>query len=83
MHQSVICNQQPHSAVILLIFSITYLGIERGSGKPNTENVGKVSKAQVLEIAKTKLNDTNATKVESVVRMIEGTARNMGIKVVE
>ena len=58
-------------------------GIELGSGKPNKDFVGKVTKAQVAEIAKTKLPDTNATKLESVIRMIEGTAKNMGVKVVE
>lgn len=60
-----------------------FAGIESGSGKPNKDIVGKVTKAQVLEIAKKKLPDTNATKVESVARMIEGTAKNMGLQVVE
>ena len=59
------------------------LGIELGSGKPNKDKVGKVTKAQVLEIAKVKLPDTNAIRVESVIPMIEGTARNMGITVVD
>lgn len=58
-------------------------GIESGSAKPNKEIVGKVTRKQVLEIAQKKLPDTNATKVESVVRMIEGTARNMGVQVVD
>lgn len=58
-------------------------GIESGSGKPNKDIVGKVTKAQVAEIAKKKLPDTNATKVESVIRMIEGTAKNMGLQVVD
>ncbi|GAX78308.1 hypothetical protein CEUSTIGMA_g5750.t1 [Chlamydomonas eustigma] len=58
-------------------------GIEIGSGKPNKDKVGKVTRAQVLEIAKTKLPDTNATKLESVVPMIEGTAKNMGITIVD
>lgn len=54
-----------------------------GSGTPNTEIVGQITMAQVAEIAKTKLPDTNATKVESVIPMIMGTAKNMGVKVVE
>jgi hypothetical protein len=59
----------------------TLTGIELGSGKPNKEKVGKVTKAQIEEIAKIKLPDTNATKVESVMLMVEGTAKNMGITV--
>lgn len=58
-------------------------GVELGAGKPNKDIVGKVTRKQVLEIATKKLPDTNATKVESVVRMIEGTAKNMGIQVVD
>jgi large subunit ribosomal protein L11 len=58
-------------------------GVASGSGKPNKEKVGQVTRAQVLEIAKTKLPDTNATCVESVIPMIEGTAKNMGITVVD
>ena len=58
-------------------------GIEKGAGKPNTESVGTVTRKQVEEIARKKLPDTNATKVESVMRMVEGTARNMGLKVVD
>jgi large subunit ribosomal protein L11 len=56
-------------------------GVELGSGKPNKDKVGKVTKAQVIEIAKIKMPDTNAIKVESVIPMIEGTAKNMGILV--
>ncbi|KIZ07135.1 50S ribosomal protein L11 [Monoraphidium neglectum] len=58
-------------------------GIQSGSGKPNAEKVGQVTRAQVEEIAKKKLPDTNATKVDSVMRMVEGTARNMGLTVVD
>lgn len=58
-------------------------GVELGAGKPNKDIVGKVTRKQVLEIATKKLPDTNATKVESVVRMIEGTAKNMGIQIVD
>jgi large subunit ribosomal protein L11 len=57
-------------------------GISKGSDKPNRTKVGKVTKAQVEEIAKTKMPDLNAASVEAAVRMIEGTARSMGIEVV-
>jgi len=56
-------------------------GIEKGSGTPNKIKVGKVTKAQVEEIAKIKLPDLNCDSLESAVRTIEGTARNMGITV--
>jgi len=56
-------------------------GLAKGSGVPNRDKVGKVTKAQVLEIAKTKLKDLNTSDVEAAGRMIEGTARNMGITV--
>mmetsp|Transcript_14556 Transcript_14556/g.39422 ORF Transcript_14556/g.39422 Transcript_14556/m.39422 type:complete len:177 (+) Transcript_14556:156-686(+) len=58
-------------------------GIEKGSGTPKSETIGQITMAQVEEIAKTKLPDTNAVRVESVIPMIIGTARNMGVKVVE
>jgi len=56
-------------------------GVEKGSGEPNRNKVGKVSRAQVEEIAKTKLPDLNAGSLEAAVRIIEGTARSMGIDV--
>jgi large subunit ribosomal protein L11 len=56
-------------------------GIEKGSGEPNVEKVGKVSKQQVEEIAKTKMEDLNAASMEAAMRIIEGTARSMGIEV--
>ena len=56
-------------------------GLEKGSGEPNTVKVGKVTRAQVKEIAETKMPDLNAANIESAMRMIEGTARNMGIEV--
>jgi len=58
-------------------------GIERGSAVPNREKVGKVSRAQVREIAEIKLKDTNAIDIEGAMRQVEGTARNMGIVVEE
>ncbi|HDT15411.1 MAG TPA: 50S ribosomal protein L11 [Firmicutes bacterium] len=57
--------------------------IIKGSGEPNKNKVAKVNKAQVEEIAKTKMPDLNASKVESAMRMVEGTARSMGIIVEE
>ncbi len=56
-------------------------GVERGSGVPNREKVGKVTRAQVREIALLKMKDMNALDVEGAMRQIEGTARNMGITV--
>lgn len=57
-------------------------GIAKGSKEPNKQKVGKVTKAQVAEIAKTKMPDLNAVNLEGAIRTIEGTARNMGIDVV-
>ena len=56
-------------------------GVEKGSGEPNKKKVGKVTAAQVAEIAKTKLPDLNAASFEAAVRIIEGTARSMGLEV--
>ena len=58
-------------------------GVEKGSGVPNREKVGKVTRSQVREIAQTKFKDMNANTIEAAMRQIEGTARNMGITVVE
>lgn len=57
-------------------------GIIKGSGKPNKEKVGKVSSAQVQEIAKTKMPDLNAADIKGAINIIEGTARSMGIEVI-
>ncbi|MFH1023689.1 MAG: 50S ribosomal protein L11 [Planctomycetota bacterium] len=57
-------------------------GVAQGSGVPNKEKVGKVTKAQVEEIAKVKMVDLNAKDMAGATRMIEGTARSMGIDVV-
>jgi len=57
-------------------------GVEKGSGEPNKKKVGKVTRAQVEEIAKTKLPDLNAASLETAIRTIEGTARSMGLEVV-
>lgn len=56
-------------------------GIEKGSGTPNASKVGKVSSAQVRAIAEEKMADLNASSVEAAMRMVEGTARSMGITV--
>jgi large subunit ribosomal protein L11 len=57
--------------------------IAKGSGEPNREKVGEVTRAQVKEIAEAKAPDLNAHDVEMAMRIIEGTARSMGIEVVE
>lgn len=59
------------------------LGLETASGKPNTEKVGKLTKAQVEEIAKTKMPDLNAASLDAAISMIRGTARSMGVTVEE
>ena len=58
-------------------------GIEKASGKPNSEKVGKVTKAQIAEIVKMKAADLNASDPEAAGRIIAGTARSMGIEVVD
>jgi len=58
-------------------------GIAKASGQPNKEKIGKVTRAQIREIAKTKMNDLNALDIETAMRIVEGTARSMGIEVVE
>jgi large subunit ribosomal protein L11 len=57
-------------------------GIAKGSGEPNKEKVGKVTRQQLEVIAKTKLVDLNAYDLDSAVKIIEGTARNMGLEIV-
>jgi large subunit ribosomal protein L11 len=56
-------------------------GIEKGSGEPNREKVGRVTADQVRQIAETKMKDLNARDVEQAMKIIEGTARSMGIEV--
>ena len=58
-------------------------GVAKASGTPNTVKAGKVTKAQVKEIAEYKMPDLNANDVEAAMKIIEGTARNMGIEVVD
>ena len=57
--------------------------IQSGSGEPNKKKVAKITKAQVKEIAETKLPDLNAATVEAAMSMIEGTARSMGVEVTD
>ncbi len=56
-------------------------GVAKGSGVPNKQKVGQVTRAQIREIAETKLKDLNAVDLDGAMRMIEGTARSMGLTV--
>ncbi len=70
-------TKSPPAAVLLKKAA----GVEKGSGEPNREKVGKVNKEQVKEIAQTKMEDLNANDIEAAMLIIEGTARSMGITV--
>jgi large subunit ribosomal protein L11 len=70
-------TKSPPAAVLLKKAA----GLAKGSGVPNKDKVGKVTRAQLAEIATMKINDLNARDVEHAVRMIEGTARSMGVVV--
>ncbi len=59
------------------------LGLESGSATPNTQKVGTLTRDQVRQIAETKMPDLNATTIEAAMRMIEGTARSMGVEVAD
>ncbi len=71
--------KSPPAAVLLAKAA----GVEKGSGVPNREKVGRVTRAQIREIAEIKLKDMNAIDIEGAMRQIEGTARNMGLTVVD
>ncbi len=71
--------KSPPAAVLLAKAA----GVDKGSSVPNRDKVGRVTRAQVREIAETKMKDMNAIDVEGAMRQIEGTARNMGITVVD
>ena len=58
-------------------------GLPRGSAEPNKNKVGKLTKAQVREIAEVKLKDLEGVSLESAMQMIEGTARSMGVTIVD
>ncbi len=55
--------------------------VSKGSDKPNRKKVGKITKAQVKEIAEKKMPDLNADDIEAAIKMVEGTAKNMGIEI--
>ena len=76
-HSYTFITKTPPASVLLLKAA----GLEKGSGVPNRDKVGKVSRAQVVEIAKQKLEDLNAASVDAAVRIIEGSARSMGIEI--
>ena len=69
----------PPAAVLIM----KAIGLDKASAKPNTQKVGKITKAQIREIAELKMPDLNAASVESAISMIKGTARSMGVTVVE
>ncbi len=70
-------TKTPPASILL----IKAAGIEKGSGVPNRNKVGMVTKKQVEEIAKAKMPDLNAASLEAAIRTVEGTARSMGIEV--
>lgn len=72
-------TKTPPAAVLLK----KALGLETASGEPNKKKVGKVPLSKVREIAELKMPDLNAASVEAAMRMVEGTARSMGIEIVE
>ncbi len=76
-HSYTFITKTPPASVLLAKAA----GVAKGSAEPNREKVGKVTKAQVQEIAKTKLEDLNAESLEAAVRIVEGSARSMGIEV--
>ncbi len=71
-------TKTPPAAVLLLRAA----GIQKGSGVPNKNKVGNVTRKQVEEIAKTKMPDLNAASLEAAIKTVEGTARSMGIEVI-
>jgi len=73
-----ICKSPPASVLLKKA-----AGIASGSAKPNMDKVGKVTRKQIIEIIKLKKADLNANSEEAAIRMIAGTARNMGIEVVD
>ena len=71
-------TKTPPAAILLLKAA----GVPKGSGQPNKVKVGKVTKAQVEEIARLKMPDLNAGSLEAAIRTVSGTARNMGLDIV-
>ena len=76
---SLLCLSTPPAAVLLRKAA----NVEKGSGVPNKEKVGKVTRAQMKEIAELKMKDLNAINLEGAMKQIEGTARSMGITVTD
>ncbi len=76
-HSYSFITKTPPASVLL----IKAAGLQKGSGEPNRTKVGTVTQAQVEEIAKSKMVDLNAASVEAAMRIIEGSARSMGIEV--
>jgi large subunit ribosomal protein L11 len=72
-------TKTPPAAVLLR----EAIGLDKGSGEPNRNKVGKVTREQVRAIAETKLPDLNANDVDAAMKIIEGTARSMGVEVAE
>ncbi len=70
-------TKTPPAAILLLRAA----GIPKGSGVPNKNKIGKVTKKQVEEIARTKMPDLNAASIEAAIKTVEGTARSMGIEI--
>ncbi len=70
-------TKTPPAAILLLRAA----GVQKGSGVPNKTKIGKVTKKQVEEIARTKMPDLNAASVEAAIKTVEGTARSMGLEV--
>jgi large subunit ribosomal protein L11 len=58
-------------------------GVERGSAQPNKQKAGSISRAQLKEIAQTKMPDLNANDIDAAMKIVEGTARNMGVTVTD
>ncbi len=78
-HSFTFVTKTPPAAVLIKKAA----GVDRASGEPNSKKVGKITEAQVREIAESKMPDLNAATVEAAMSMIKGTARSMGIDVVE
>jgi large subunit ribosomal protein L11 len=77
-HSYSFVTKTPPASVLLALAA----GIPKGSGTPNRDKVGKVTRAQVEEIAKSKMEDLNAESIDAAARIIEGSARSMGIEVI-
>jgi large subunit ribosomal protein L11 len=77
-HSYTFVTKTPPAAVLLAKAA----GIPKGSGTPNKQKVGKVTRAQIEDIAKTKLPDLNCDTLEAAVRIVEGSARSMGVEIV-